>query len=130
MAENVVPTLSPSGWVRSPSEKLDRIFAYFFEAQYSQSAIYDNAIYSLQYLVEEYGKDEYRLAEQIKNTLLIYLGKYFDSVNLDTRAEKNESNEITISIYATVMQNNQEYSVGKMLSVFGNKITKIIAMNN
>lgn len=131
MSNNKVPSLSPSGWVSAVAEKIDLLLSHFYEAYQNQTYVYKDKITSLQYLIEEHGKDIPALQSKVRGALSLYLTRHFDTANVEVTVTTDEStNESTINIYATVTQNGVEYNVAKLISIAGNTIKSIVDANN
>lgn len=130
MASNILPTLSSSGWVAAVSEKADRLLAYFFEADGLQSALYRDKVYSLPSIVKDFNGDAYAITNEIQAQLTRYLGNYFTAVEVQTDHEINDKNEINIKVYARLTEDGKEYSLGKLVVLADNNISKVIALNN
>lgn len=128
-----VPSLSAAGWITSPAEKADALFAHFYESEKSQTYLYGGNVSNLQWLIEQYGHNVIELAAQIRSTIELYLGRYYDAVNAQVTHNDNEdnpTNSITLSIHCDVTENGKLYSFGKLLNVTNSKIEKIININN
>lgn len=61
----------------------------FYEAEYSQSYLFYGSISSLPWTLQEYQSDETVVATKIRSTLMPYLEKYFDEVEVECAAEDN-----------------------------------------
>lgn len=127
-----VPTLSSAGWVRSPSEKADALISHFYESEYSQSYLYQNNVSNLQYLVERYSHDIVSFVQQLRLTLETYLGRHYDTANVDVNSDVSENltGRVNVTVYCTVTEDGKEYSFGRLLMVANSKIEKIINLNN
>lgn len=126
----VVPTLSGSGWLRSREEKADALLAHFYESDKLQSNIYGDNVSSLQWIIEEHGKDIVKVIELLEDTLNIYLGRYYDAVNTTVSETVNSNNEVTLRIYCRVSDGGKEYSFGNLLSIKNSKMIKVMNLNN
>ena len=130
MASNVLPTLSSSGWVTAVSEKADRLLAYFFESDGLQSSLYRDKVYSLPTIVKDFNGDAQVITNEIQTQLTQYLSKYFTAVEVQADHEVNDKGEITVKIYARLTEDGKEYSLGKLVVLADNNISKVIALNN
>lgn len=48
---SLLPTFSPAGWVKNPTEQVDYMLSYFFLTQRSQTHFHSNVVTSYQYLI-------------------------------------------------------------------------------
>ena len=129
-----VPSLSPAGWISDPAAKADALLSYFFTSMYSQTLIYANEVSSLQYLLQQYGSDVNQLTVQIEKTLNKYLGRYYDLASVTVTNDVNDLTNITstanISIFCSITENGQTYSIGNLLKVSNSKVNSISSINN
>lgn len=128
-----VPSLSPAGWIKSPSEKIDTLLAHFFESMKSQTALYGNNVTSLADIVNKYGNNPIKLGTEIKLALETYLGRYYTSATVTVTNDDGPSNlngVITLKLFAEVVDGGTTYSVGKLLETNNSKVTKITKLIN
>ncbi len=130
MPSNVLPTLSTSGWVTAVSEKADRLLAYFFEADGLQSSLYKERVYSLPFIISQYDGDPHAITREVQTKLSSYLLQYFDGVEVQAEHEVDESSRINIKIYAKLSEKGKDYSLGKLVVLADNNISKVISLNN
>ncbi len=130
MTSNVLPTLSTSGWVTAISEKADRLLAYFFEADGLQSSIISQRVYSLPFILQQFKGDGYTISKEIQSKLSSYLSEYFDGVEVQTDFTEATNGDIEIKIYANLTENGKDYSLGKLIVLADNNISKVIGLNN
>ena len=129
MASNILPTLSTAGWVTAITEKADRLLAYFFEADVEQSALYKDKVYSLPNIIKDYSGDAFAITNKVREALSLYLYNYFDAVDVQSEHDIVD-NKINIKIYANLVENGKEYSLGKLVVLADNNISKVISLNN
>jgi hypothetical protein len=79
-AKAPVPSLSDDGWVYSNEKVTDYLLCHFFEAEYSQTYIYDNKVSSLPYLLFRNNNNPTELCREMISTLQRYFGRYFNDV--------------------------------------------------
>ncbi len=128
-----VPVLSPAGWVTEPSAKADALTSHIFEADFSQSFIYNGKVTSLQYLIEQYGDNMIKLTQEVQSALEAYFGRYYDSATAEVTNNDNSANTgtaVTLYIYVGVTENGNSYSIGKEVSINNSKVTSIADINN
>lgn len=130
MASNALPTLSTFGWVNATAEKADKLFSHFFASDALQSHVYRGNITSLPNLIQQYGNDPNAITNKMRQELSIYLGRYFDSVDVEVNYEMVDESLIKLKVYARLTEKGKEYSLGKLLEVSGNTIKQIINLNN
>lgn len=130
---NPVPTLSTAGWVTELSEKADRVMAYFFVSEFSQTALYPGGISSLPYLVATFGETPLKLIEQLQNTMSALLQRYFDQAHVTVDydiPDPQSPSRYNVTVDATVVEGKYRYSVGKLISTLDSKVLEIININN
>lgn len=119
MAERVVPTMSAVGYVTGVTETIDRMFAYWLTAQYSQTYLARGNIHSLQYLIQKYDGNPERLCEAVNKDLKAYFTGIFDAVNVtcNPRYATTERNEkfYMLEIDIKVSNGSIGYDVGRRL---------------
>lgn len=128
-----VPTLSTQGWVSDVTALADRLMAYFFISDYSQTRYFPGSVSSLPYLVQRHGSDPFTLRQRTRDTLYSYLSAYFDSVDIEVTTDQpapDDPNRIQLTVKATVAKDNKTYSLGRLVSVNNNLVQKIINLNN
>lgn len=130
MPSNVLPTLSTSGWVTAVSEKADRLLAYFFEADGLQSSIYRDRVYSLPMIIKEFNGDAYAITREVQDKLFNYLYQYFDAVDIQSDHTVDADGKVNIKIYAKLTEKGKEYSLGKLVVLADNNISKVMSLNN
>jgi hypothetical protein len=127
----VVPTLSPVGWARSPEDKAFFLFSHFYESEKNQTRVYGNNVSNLQWLNAEYGTDIPEFCAQLRKTLTDYLGRHFDSVNVDVTSDMNTNpgSQINIKVSSSVFENGIKYSFGHLVQQNG-KVVKLLTLIN
>ena len=130
---NPVPSLSSSGWVSELAEKVDRILAYFFVSDHSQSLLYAGNVTSLAYLVQQFGNDDLRITTEVQTQLSRLLERYFEAasvtVDVDHPVEGDES-RLNIRVDATVIDGKYKHSIGKLISTVNSRVVEIMTINN
>lgn len=114
-----VPTLSDLGWVTNPTVKMDKLLSHLFEADVIQSYTFKGSVSSIQGIIAQYGHDINALVAQLRSKLEKYLQAYYDVATVEltanTNPSENPTDKITLVMYATVVEDGQQYSVGKLL---------------
>lgn len=124
-----VPSLSPSGWIQTPAEKIDALLVHFFASLSNQSSIYPDNVTSLPKIVKDNVRDETGLLIATRSALITYFQRYFESVTVDVNTEAVDGG-FNIRIYAVVVDQGKEYSVGQLVVTSGEKIKSYMSINN
>ena len=128
----VVPTLSITGWARTPEDMAYYLFAYLYEADKNQSTIYGKNVCTLAYLNATYGKDIPEFCGQLRTMLETYLGRHFDQVNVDITHDDTAGNTgslVNVYINSTVYKNGRKYSFGHLVQKNG-QVAKLLTLVN
>lgn len=128
-----VPTLSSSGWVSEIAEKADKLLSYFFVSEASQSNFYAGSITSLTALLQRYGNDEFELRSAVETSLMNYLQRYFESVDVTVTVRENTvegRKGLDLEVDIVVYEQGKEYSLGRLVSTLNSSIMKIAELNN
>lgn len=134
MPNNILPSLSSSGWVSEISEKAARLMAYFSTSESSQSYYYLGNVSSLPEIIKQYGNDDVQLKSVLQTRLQSYLIRYFDNVEIEVTITENtttsEAYGLNIQVDCTVTQDNETHSLGRLINTVNSSIMKIIEINN
>lgn len=133
MEKNVVPTLSPAGWITNIVDKLDFLITYTFLSNYSQSNIYKGKIVSIQWMIQEYGSDLTRLTSYMTISLEEYFKRYFDEAVVIVERSKLDdpsSNKVTLSLIVNVTDNGVMYSLAHSVSMANSVFSGYAKLNN
>ena len=129
-----LPTLSTSGFVRQPAEKIDFALAHFVYADGAQSSLYTSNVSSLQVVLERNTGSIDATVSDLKNTLQSYLQRYFDSVSIDAKySEEDQStsmSKINIQLSIVVTVDQVEYEVTKVIKTINGRFKEFISINN
>lgn len=129
-----VPTLSTLGWVRTVAEKIDFLLAHFFYSDQFQTTLYGNNVSNFQAILEQYGNDVTGAANAVRDTLTRYLGRYYQSVNVNTStsledASKSSSRMVMVlSIFFT--ENGVEYNAATEVTSIDGRFKEFTRINN
>lgn len=131
---NPLPTLSTSGFVRQPAEKIDFALSHFVYADGAQSSLYGSNVSSLQVVLERNSGSIDATVSDLKNTLQSYLQKYFDSVSIDAKYSEEDSSssmsKINIQLSIVVTVDQVEYEVTKVIKTINGRFKEFINLNN
>ena len=128
-----IPTLSARGWLQDPISTLDLLFAHFLASDYSQTYMYPDNVSSLPYLIHLYGDKPDELVNNIRDTLSKYMGRYFDTVDIDVRVDNSNGNirdVYSIILNLSVIREDTVYEIGRILRIKDGKFNKVIKLNN
>jgi hypothetical protein len=127
----VVPTMSVVGFVTGVSETIDRMFAYWLTAQYSQTYVANGNIHSFQYLIQKHDGEPDALCTAVQDDLKVYFRGLFDKVSVvcTPRYATTERNEkfYTLEIDIKVTKGDIGYDVARRLLEIEDGIFKRIA---
>lgn len=125
-----VPTLSSSGWVKTPAEKIDFLMTYFVYTIKNQTTVFGSNATSLQACLENAGNDMNAACANVRSALITYLGRYYDSVNVDVTFALTDpttsASLTTMSITITVTENGLSYSIEQLLQLIDGKFQSFI----
>lgn len=128
-----VPTLSESRWVTNLAEKADQLVSYYFVADASQTHLYPGNVVSLPAQVQEFGHDALTLRTKVRDDLERYLKPYFEQVIVNVTTElpvAGDENRINLTVTCQIVQGDQTYSLGRLISTINSKIVQIVDINN
>lgn len=122
-----LPTLSSGGFIHDPAVKLEKIVAYFFIADYSQSNQHRGRVASLPYLIKNHGHEPSILVDRIQSTLEGMLGAYFDTcyVNVSQEDPLTSKPEYNIIVDGTVSQGGKKYDISRLLTISNNTLASV-----
>ena len=123
-----IPYISiDAGLIHDPGKKLDCLLSDFFEAEYSQSYLFHGSISSLPWILQQYQDDTALTASTIRNQLLVYLGLYFDTVEVESGVEETGSlTGYNIRVFVQVTQGDQTVTLYNRLKISGTKLEESI----
>ena len=94
----MLPTLTEHGYITNKHLIVRKLWEYFLAADYSQSNIFRDYVYSLRYIVAKEHPDD--IGAVLESTLSRYYGEYFDNVEVETEVTNNaDSGILDIGIY-------------------------------
>ena len=127
----VVPELGPGAWVTDPMKQLDLLMSHALESDYSQSTIYQGKIFSIPFIIASWQQDEVRLVEEINNGLGNYLGRYFDSTDVNcTVTEVASDGTYALNLAASVKRNGLSYGIERLAEIKDGHIRNVIKEAN
>lgn len=132
MAENVVASLSDRGWLRSPPEKADALMSHFYASQNRQSYIYQDSVFNIQGLIEQFGSDPHEISAHLQIMLERYFGGYFDRATVAVTSDEKTSfgTRLTLKVRCYLVQGDREFALEDLISSIDGSFKRIIAFNN
>lgn len=129
----VVPSLT-SGWVGAASEKIDLLISAWLTSDYSQSVVFHGKIMSLPHAIAKLGHDPDQLMESMRHQLDTYLGRYYDSVEVDVTYEYLIKDAIggpyAIKFILAASTNGVRVNLAQGLEIRDSKVSKIFDISN
>lgn len=117
MSEPYVATLTESGYINDPYQKLDRLISYFLESNASQSFLFPRKTASLAYLVAKNSGRIEDLPGEVISTLNSYLRTSFVTVSVKSSVTKDNSSDPTKASYILHIAAECVTSEGKTVSL-------------
>lgn len=133
MATKVVGTLSSSGFVENPPEQADRMMAYFFLNEASQSELYFTNITSLPDLIQKNNGETFVLEQNTKDVLTRYFSRIFDNVEVQTTTSipnPGDKSRTNLTIYVTFSSSKVTYNLANTVHIVDGLVQKITRLNN
>jgi hypothetical protein len=130
-----VPSLSSIGWIRDAVSKADTLLSHFYVSDKRQTALYGNNVSNIQGVLQRSGHDIVALTQELRLELTKYLERYYDTVNVDVRAQEIteegvKTGKYTLRIYCMATEDGQQYSFGKLLQISNSKLINVFKLNN
>ena len=129
----VVPSLSPDGWVSTPSEMADYMLSHFFLSEFSRSQLFAGKVKSFVYILQDNQNNIEAITRATRDALEEYFKNYFTGVTAEVvnKEQSKGSNIFDLHIYVGFTGNDgQTYSLGKIINTVDSKVVKITAINN
>lgn len=133
MASNPLATLSRKGWLSGIAERADRVLAYYFTSDKSQSQLYHGRIRSLQATVQAHNNNGTRLGQAVEADLTALYTAIFDgaSVNVTvTDTATDGSNRYNIAMEVVITEKGTNYQLGAVIQTINGVVQPIISRNN
>lgn len=121
------PSIDLDGWVAEVGQKLDRLMADFYCAEYSQDYVFYGSISSLPYIIQQNSGDMSQTAIKIRSTLEQYLMKYFENVYVECSEVISDTDGIEgiLNLYLEVSDNGETIKLRNLLKVDGTYLSEI-----
>lgn len=129
-----VLSLSTFGVITNVAEKADLLLTHFVYSEKNQTTLYGNNVASLAFILQDNSNSINACCLAIRQTLQVYLGRYFDSVSVDvTYTDENpdkSSTQVRIKLSVTISDNGQEYQLSRLLRTIDGKFKEFVNLNN
>lgn len=117
-------TASSNGILVSIDQIADRLMAYFFTNNASQSNIYQGSVYSLQSLVMRYKSDPGQMCRQMQLAMTTMLQNHFESVEAIVEFEEVDpglQGKYNLRVNVDIVDEGNHYNLGRLLQVYQGK---------
>ena len=129
-----VPSLSGEGWINSLERKADKLFTDFYTSDFNQTSLYPGQVANMQRVIELYGNDMISLCLKMRDTLEIYLGRYYTDVRVtvdsDDITSDNQTGKINLKVDIRVTEDGKPYSFGALIETLDSKFQNVTKLNN
>lgn len=131
---HVLPSFSPTGWIRDPVEKLDYLFCHFFEADAGMSYLNPTKTYNIQDIFGHATNDPLQFTTRLEEVLYQYLLAFFEDANvkvIDNSQKRDEKGiYVEVSAQINVIQNGKVYDIQKVVQYRQGKFSAMLEKNN
>lgn len=129
----VVPSLSPDGWVSTPSEMADYLLSHFFLSEFSRSQLFQGQVKSFVYILQDNQNNIAEITRVTRQTLQTYFENHFTAVEVQVINKEQSAGSTVYDLHIYVGftgKDGQTYSLGKAITTTDSKVVKIMAINN
>lgn len=123
-----LPTLDTSGLIYGAPQKADKLLAYFFASNYSQSNTYYGGVKSLAALIQQHADIPLNLELAVNDAITGLFKAYFDrvSVTVDVSPyDPKDDTKLRITIGVTFTQDGKEYELHRYPTTTNRLLDKI-----
>lgn len=127
------PSLSTRGWIEDAPSIIDAVTANFFLTHPSLTVEYNDAVYALPALIQQYGNNDIDIQKEMRDAFTALFSRYFDNVVVETTVTypyPDDATRMNVTLYATVEQNNVSYNLAQQILLENGKVVKIAGINN
>ena len=132
--QKVLPTMSATGWVQEPYEKLDYLMCHFFLADAGMSYLNPIRTYNLQDIFGQASTDPSAFVSRLEEALTAYLRAYYSEAEvnvINTSEEKgDQSINVTVTAQIYVMDNGETVDFEKVINYRNGKFAVVLNKNN
>ncbi len=125
-------TLDQDGNINSPSKIADRLMAYFFASDFSQSTASYGNISSLPAIIQKNTNNPDECSREISVELNKLFTPFYDNVEFEVKYKLREENDVVSSrgkydvyVYATLTKDGIDYSLANLLEITNNKLNNV-----
>lgn len=125
-------TLDQDGNIDSPSEIADRLMAYFYSSDFSQSTASYGDIISLPAIIQKNSNNPDQVTSDISSALTTLFTPFYDSVNFDVNYDISDEVDDTsvrsrynIKVYGTMSKDGVDYNLANLLAITNNQLSKV-----
>jgi hypothetical protein len=121
------------GWANNTLSVADNLLTCFILSDYSQTYLYKGMVSSLPWIMHEAQDNVSGMLDLITVTLTNYFNRYFNNTEVEVKdvTDPLTPSKGALSIYVKFTDTtNQEFVLGKMLSIIDSKIKEVININN
>lgn len=125
-------TLDQDGNIDSPSKIADRLMAYFYASDFSQSTASYGDIISLPAIIQKNSNNPDQVVSDVSSGLTSLFNPFFDTVSFDVQYEMDTQDtgltvrsRYNIKVYGSMSKNGEDYSLANLLAITNNKLAKV-----
>lgn len=128
----VIPTLSSSGWVRAPTEKIDRALSYALTTDALQSTLYRGNLTSIPAIIQANINNRSGLANKAQAALDYYFKRLFDDAAVDVEVHEvpNKPSQLNLIVRIRVTDQGVGYDVAREATMHNGFFMRIKDINN
>lgn len=112
-----IPSLSSSGYVTEPKQKLALMFSHAFRIRHNDSNLHRDYIVSIQKVIAEHQKQPDLLVSALTQELTAYFERVFERAQVTITREDIDQSIYHLTLDAVVWENGVQHSLGRVLSV-------------
>lgn len=127
----VIPSLSDKGWVTDTETMLAKVLSFYLLTDGAQSLSFQDNLTNLPETYYEHINAPLDMSVAIREDLTKVLGRYFETVEVDTEVKDKGGTEVGILLYASVVDDKgKRVSMGKVLEMNNEGLRKTVDINN
>lgn len=116
-----------AGYIFDPGMKLDMLMSDFYEAENSQSYLFNGSITSFPQILQTYQSNPAVVVNRTQDALSNILGKYFDNVDVHVNAvESNSATSYNLRMTLKVVDGLETVNFYTQLKVSGTQFEKTL----
>lgn len=127
----VVPSLTEQAWVSDGNRILNHLLSYYILTDAGQSIAFNNNLISLPFTYFRFINDPDGMSVGVRSDIENLLGKYFESVEVETEVRDLSEGKYGILLSATVTdKNNKRFHLSKVSEMSTEGLRRVIDINN